>query len=288
MTTDSPWTLGSVTTRRSTWWPSIVRPTRPSCGTRRSAMSRSAMIFTRLTTPETMRSRDRRRLDEHAVDAEAHAHVRALGLEVDVGRALLDRLGDDLVDELDDRRVVGGLAQVDDLGRAVLDVVLARRSWSTATTSSRRVMRLMSVRDVLAAGDRGADLEARHDRDVVDGQDVGGVGHGDEHGALVDVGDRDGLVALGGGGAEEVRGGHVDREAATRSRWSRPWRSATARASWSCVMWPPSSEDLLGRACRGRGPARWPGRARDAGRRSRARRGRRSAHGRCRRGGWAA
>ena len=55
MTIDSPWTLGSDTTRRSIEWPSIVRLTRPSCGTRRSAMSRSDMIFTRLMTPETMR-----------------------------------------------------------------------------------------------------------------------------------------------------------------------------------------------------------------------------------------
>ena len=55
MTIDSPCTLGSETTRRSTWWPSMVSPTRPSCGTRRSAMSRSLMIFTRLMTPLTMR-----------------------------------------------------------------------------------------------------------------------------------------------------------------------------------------------------------------------------------------
>ena len=48
----------------------------------------------------------------------------SVGLEVDVRRALLDGLGDDLVDELDDRRVVGGLAQVDDLGRAVVVEVL--------------------------------------------------------------------------------------------------------------------------------------------------------------------
>ena len=32
MTTPSPWTLGSVTTRRSTWRLSIVSPTRPSWG----------------------------------------------------------------------------------------------------------------------------------------------------------------------------------------------------------------------------------------------------------------
>ena len=51
MTAPSPWTLGSVTTRRSTWRLSIVSPTRPSWGSRFSAMSRSDMIFTREITP---------------------------------------------------------------------------------------------------------------------------------------------------------------------------------------------------------------------------------------------
>src|SRR3954464_13526697 len=115
MTTDSPWTLGSVTTRRSTWWPSMFSPTRPSCGTRRSAMSRSLMIFTRLMTPETMgrgqvrepwstaSTRHGRRVLEHAVDGEAGAQGAAVGRQVHVGGPLLDGLGDDAVDELDDR-----------------------------------------------------------------------------------------------------------------------------------------------------------------------------------------
>ena len=56
---------------------------------------------------------------QDAVDAQAHAHLVAVGGEVNVGGAALDGLGDDLVDELDDRRVLGGLAQVDDLGVAL-------------------------------------------------------------------------------------------------------------------------------------------------------------------------
>ena len=55
ITMPSPWTEGIVTTRMSTAWPSTFSPTRPSCGTRRSEMSRSAMIFTRETTPATIR-----------------------------------------------------------------------------------------------------------------------------------------------------------------------------------------------------------------------------------------
>src|SRR3546814_2324616 len=47
-----------------------------------------------------------RRLLEDAVDAQAHAIVGLVGLEVDVRGAALDRVDQHLVDELDDRRVV--------------------------------------------------------------------------------------------------------------------------------------------------------------------------------------
>ena len=46
------------------------------------------------------------------------------GLEVDVGGALVRRLAEDRVDELDDRRVVGRLAQLGDLAELVLRLVL--------------------------------------------------------------------------------------------------------------------------------------------------------------------
>ena len=63
-------------------------------------------------------------LAEDAVDPEADAHVLLLDLEVDVGGALVDRLAEDRVDELDDRRVVGRLAQLGDVGRLRLDLLL--------------------------------------------------------------------------------------------------------------------------------------------------------------------
>ena len=176
MTTDSPWTLGSVTTRRSTWRPSMLSPTRPSCGTRRSAMSRSRHDLHAADDAGDHAPRHGRGVLEHAVDAEAHAQLAAVGREVDVGRALLDGLGDDPVDELDDRRVVGRLAQVDDLGCACLllldegglhDVVEARQARDERG-------------DVLARGDRRADLVAAHHRDVVDREHVRRVGHRDD------------------------------------------------------------------------------------------------------------
>ncbi len=55
ITTPSPWTLGSVTTRRSTCRPSTTKPTRPSCGRRFSAMFSSAMILMREITPAAIR-----------------------------------------------------------------------------------------------------------------------------------------------------------------------------------------------------------------------------------------
>ena len=73
------------------------------------------MILMREMTPATSAA-GRGSPRQDAVDAEADEQLAADGLEVDVGRALVDRLGDERVDELDDRGLVGGLAQVDDLG----------------------------------------------------------------------------------------------------------------------------------------------------------------------------
>ena len=54
MTTFSPNTVGKVATRRSTAFPAMTPDMRPSCGTRRSAMLRSAMIFSLEISPDWM------------------------------------------------------------------------------------------------------------------------------------------------------------------------------------------------------------------------------------------
>ena len=54
MTTFSPHTVGRVATRRSILRPLALMDSRPSCGLRRSAMSMSLMIFSRLVTPDAM------------------------------------------------------------------------------------------------------------------------------------------------------------------------------------------------------------------------------------------
>ncbi len=51
MTSFSPYTVGRLDTRRSIFLFAAFTEIRPSCGSRRSAMSMSAMIFRRLTTP---------------------------------------------------------------------------------------------------------------------------------------------------------------------------------------------------------------------------------------------
>ena len=120
-------------------------------------------------------------------------------------RAQVDRLGDDRVDELDDRRLVVGVAQVDGgdlllgLGLGLRDVVQARE-----------------LRDqdgeVLARGDDRAHVEPGLHRDVVERDDVARVGRREQQRALVEVADRDGLVAARGIRGDEVRGVHVHRE----------------------------------------------------------------------------
>ena len=59
MTTFSPHTVGRVATRRSIFLPLALTDSRPSCGMRRSAMLMSAMIFSRLMTPDWMRLGER-------------------------------------------------------------------------------------------------------------------------------------------------------------------------------------------------------------------------------------
>ena len=173
-------------------------------------MSSSAMILMRETTPGGHPPRHGGDVLEHAVDAEAHAQLAPVGRQVDVGGAALDRLGDDLVDELDDRRVFGGLVQRDDLPAVFFDFL--EHLGGLADDVFEPVQARDQRGDVVRRRDRDADLVAGHDRDVVDGEHVRGVGHRDEQRALVGERHRHRLVALGDGRADEVGGGHVDRE----------------------------------------------------------------------------
>ena len=68
-------------------------------------MFMSAMILMRLTSAWPISLGSSTTSLQRAVDAEAHSHGVFAGLEVHVGGAVAQRLGDDLVDDLHDRRV---------------------------------------------------------------------------------------------------------------------------------------------------------------------------------------
>ena len=150
-----------------------------------------------------------RRLAEHAVDAEADPHLVLVGLEVDVGGALADRLAEDAVDELDHRRVLGADLHVADLG----ELVLASSSSVDDRLGDGALQRVEAADqrlDVLVGGDRDPAVEPGGDLDVVDREDVGRVGHRDQQGVCVDEADRQRPVAARGVDRDQVRRGHVD------------------------------------------------------------------------------
>ena len=205
MTAPSPPTSGSVATRTSMRRPSTFSAVRPSCGTRRSAMSSSDMILMREMTPATRRRGMRVASASTPSTRKRTTSSPRDGLEVDVGGALVDALRDERVDELDDRRLVGGLAEVDDLRPLVGDGLLDDHVVDLVHAPDERA-------DVLLRRDGGADLVAGHQRDVVDREHVARVDHRDEQRALVEEADGDGGVALRGRGGQQVGRGHVDAE----------------------------------------------------------------------------
>ena len=108
-------------------------------------------------------------LVEHAVDAVADSKLRLLRLDVDIGRALAVCFGDDLVYELDDRRLFAHLVDVDlrhcadvfvDGIAAVLDHLLDRvRAYA--------VVFLYGILDFFLRGERGLYRAARDEPEAV-------------------------------------------------------------------------------------------------------------------------
>jgi hypothetical protein len=99
--------VGSVLTRKSmALFLDSTSFMRPSCGTRFSAMFRREMTLMREAILSLMHQRAACDFAQDAVGAETDAVVLLVGLEVDVGGAVVDRVEQHFLDELDDRGVV--------------------------------------------------------------------------------------------------------------------------------------------------------------------------------------
>ncbi len=144
---------------------------------------------------------------QDAVGAVAHDGLRRAGLDVDVGGAGLDRLGEDALGQADDGAVVG-------LGGVVVGQLLVR---ADGVEQLRR-----ATLEAVDPADRGGQQRGgRHDRadaaaarrqpDVVEGEDVGGVRARDHEGVAV-AAQRQDAVALGDRGRQQGRGRVVDDE----------------------------------------------------------------------------
>jgi hypothetical protein len=120
---------------------------------------------------------------QHAVDPVADTDVLLLRLDVDVRRPVLHRLGDEQVDQLDDRGVLHHLPDRGEvllvlpfaggLGRDVLDVTV------------HAAVAVDGVEDGRTRRHHRADLGVGDGADVVDREDVRGVGHRHDQAPLV-------------------------------------------------------------------------------------------------------
>ena len=139
-------------------------------------------------------------LVEHAVDPEADAQVGLGRLDVDVRRPVGHRLGDQQVDELDDRGVLDGLP-----GDALVFVVgqlLGGDLGHLVDLGVEAVEPVDGLGQLGPGGHDDLDLGAGDGPQVVDGQDVAGIGHGHQQ-PVVGPGHRQGEEAAGHGLGEE-------------------------------------------------------------------------------------
>ena len=195
MTTFSPHTVGRVATRRSIFLPWALTERRPSCGMRRSAMLMSAMIFSRLMTPDwialgermtscstpSMRNRTRRSC---SVGSRWMSDARSWIAWV-ISRLTYLTIGASSTISLTLERSSSSSCGVQDAGEVVEVGVGA-------------VVAVDGGGDVGAGGDDRLDVHAGQRPDVVDGEDVGRVGHRDQQLAVLEADRHRGVAAADG------------------------------------------------------------------------------------------
>jgi len=120
---------------------------------------------------------------------------------VDVRGPLLDGVGQDQVDQLDDRRVLGRLPQLGDIDGVLallerFDVLVIEVLHDVLDHAGRVVVLVDGILDGGFGRHHRLHLEAGHELDVVDGEDVTGIRHGDGEDVARAVDGND-LVLLG-------------------------------------------------------------------------------------------
>ena len=114
---------------------------------------------------------------EHAVDAVPHAHLKLAGLNMDVGRQVLNGLSNDEVDEAHDRRVVGvGFSQRDFVALSGGRLFLDRRREVTQLTVG-TVQAVDRRNQVVLLGHDGDHVHAGEGTNVVHCEHVTGLDH---------------------------------------------------------------------------------------------------------------
>ncbi len=128
---------------------------------------------------------------------------------MDVGRPVGHCLADEEVDQLDDRRVFDDL--FDRIEIVVVTEVRRRLGRDVVGLGIHAMVLVDGVEDRLTGGHDRLDLGPRDGADVVDGEDIARVAHGDNEHAVVPA-DRESLVATGQCVGDQRGRARVDRE----------------------------------------------------------------------------
>ena len=236
MTIFSPHTVGRLATRRSIFLPPKVTESRPSCGTRRSAMSMSAMIFRRLMTPAWIERGDRMMSCSTPSMRNRTRSSRSPGsMWMSEARSAIAWAMSRLTN-----LTIGASSTISLTRASSSSSWLSSRVWvRSSRASSLRWKRSIADDQVGLGGDHGLDVASGERADVVDGEDVRRVGHGDDQPAVL-VADRQGDVAAG-----DVRSDVATALPSTgnspRSTNCRPICSASAATSCDSVTIPRST-----------------------------------------------